>query len=115
MIGIKLKMSQQEMQVMAKSILAVGRSIDVSGMDSLLASSTLEHLFIRMYQSYAPNRDKFTFKLNLMEATVLNRFVLPAMMQAEGTLEFFVAYEINECICRKIDSEVAMYNTMKAE
>lgn len=115
MIRIKLKMSGQEMQVMAKSILATGRAIEVSGIDSLLASTTLEHLFIRMYQAYAPNRDKFTFRLSLMEATVLNRFVLPAMMQDEGSLDFFVAVGIKDFIDRKIDTEVAMFNSMKSE
>ena len=108
-------MSGQEMQVMAKAILTAGRSIEIAGIDSLLASTTLENLFIRMYQAYAPNRNKFTFKLNLTEAAVLNRFVLPAMMQDEGTLDFFVAVGIKDFIDRKIDTEVSMFNSMKSE
>lgn len=114
MIRIKLKMSRQEMQVMAKSVLAAGRAIEIAGIDSLLAANTLEGLFIRMYQAFAPGRDAFTFRLSLTEAAVLNRFVLPAMQEGDP-LEFAVAVGIKDFIDRKIDTEVSMYNSMKAE
>lgn len=103
------------MQVLAQCVLEAGRKMHISGLDSLLAATTLEGLFMRMYRMYAPNRDKFTLRLSLVETTVLCRFVLPGMMAEAGTLPFFVANPIAEAIDRRTDSEVNIYNSMKPQ
>lgn len=111
---IRLKLTGQDMQVLAQCVLEAGRKMHISGLDSLLAATTLEGLFMRMYRMYAPNRDKFTLRLSLTETAVLTKFVLPQMMDEVGTLPFYVANPILEAINRRIDNEVNIYNSMKS-
>lgn len=113
MIKIRIKLKTEEAQLLAQHVLMAGRRMKVAGMDSLLASTTLENLFIRMYQQIPQSLDKHVLKLNLTEVAVLQRFVLPQMQDSDGTLEFFVANSLIEYMNRRIDHEVALYNSMK--
>lgn len=115
MIKIRLKLTGQDMQVLGQCVLAAGRKVQISGLDSLLAANTLENLFIRMYKLYAPNRDKITLCLSLVEVIVLSKFVLPGMMAETGTLTFFVASGISESIDHWSEREVNLYNSMKPQ
>lgn len=110
---IRLKLTGQDMQVLGQCVLMAGRRMQITGLDSLLAATTLEDLFIRMHRQYAPGKEKFTLRLNLTEAAVLTKFVLPQMMSEAGTLPFYVATPIVEAIDHRIDSEVTIYNSMK--
>lgn len=103
------------MQVLAHGVLEAGRRMKIAGLDSLLEVNTLENLFIRMYKLYAPNRDKITLRLSLVEVIVISKFVLPGMMAETGTLPFFVASEINETIDHWGEREVNLYNSMKPQ
>lgn len=111
---IRLKLTGQEMEVLAQNVLEAGRRMRIAGLDSLLAATTLEGLFIRMYRQYAPGNGKFTLRLSLTEAAVLTKFVLPPMMAEAGTLPFYVANPILETINHRIDNEVTIYNSMKS-
>ena len=108
-------MTGQDMQVLAQGVLEAGRRMKIAGLDSLLAVNTLENLFIRMYKLYAPNRDKITLRLSLVEVIVLSKFVLPGMMAETGTLTFFVASGISETIDHWSEREVNLYNSMKPQ
>ena len=110
---IRLKLTGQDMQVLGQCVLMAGRKMQISGLDSLLAATTLEDLFIRMHRQYAPGKGKFTLRLSLTETAVLTKFVLPQMMAVAGTLPFYVANPIVEAIDHRIDSEVTIYNSMK--
>lgn len=111
---IRLKLTGQDMQVLAQCVLMAGRRMQISGLDSLLAATTLEDLFIRMHRQYVPGKGKFTLRLSLTETAVLTKFVLPQMMDEVGTLPFYVANPILEAINRRIDNEVNIYNSMKS-
>ncbi len=101
--------------MLGQCVLMAGRKMQISGLDSLLAANTLENLFIRMYKLYAPNRDKITLRLSLVEVFVISKFVLPGMMAEAGTLTFFVASGISESIDHWSEREVNLYNSMKPQ
>lgn len=111
---IRLKLTGQDMQVLGQCVLMAGRKMQISGLDSLLAATTLEDLFIRMHRQYASGKEKFTLRLSLTEAAALSKFVLPQMMAVAGTLPFYVANPIIEAIDHRIDNEVNIYNSMKS-
>lgn len=116
MVKFKLKLNQIELKALGSSCLYESKSLgNVNCLEEIVLVDTLERLYLRTWNMFAIDREKYNLRLNAIEAHIVGHILAPKMKCSQELLISNLGCYIEIELDKQLDRELCLFNAKRHE